>query len=811
MRRLRQAAALAVAALFFSPLALATDVDPVTKVKQTGGDELFVADVYAVTGKNRVGADCTQAGSWTFTGTVAQGVQGTSTSPWYVNLRNASGTEIATASAPLRCDPTGSTIQPVSGTVTANQGTSPWVTSRNWTLSSGTDSVASVESGTWVMRLQDGSGNAVTSQTNGGQRALDVGIDVSGTQIDPRSIRALTSSDVVTANAGSGTFAVSAASLPLPSGAATSANQTTEITSLQILDDVPAAQNGAFVKGETAMGQLDDTSTTAATEDNVAAIRITAQRAEHVNLRNAAGTEIGTSGAPVRTDPTGTTPQPSSQSGTWTTGRTWTLASGTDSVQAVYTDSSPSTGTVSALDTSTTTLVGSNGQMFYIGTPTANSAATFSFSSIETVQIQATLLGTGGTMVVEVSQDGGVLWLRPTVFQISTQLYSNGFTAPFSATLNVAGMNRVRVRATVSWSGTATIAVVESLNTRSIAIGESLPPGTNVVGGVTESGTWTVAQGTAAALAGAWPFKLTDGTNTAPTMDVAARAGFQKLTDGTNTAAVKAASTAPVATDPAIVVAISPNGGQATAANQATEITSLQLIDDVPAGMNAAFSKGAPAMGQLDDTSTTDATEDNVAPVRITSKRAIHMNMRNNGGTEFGTLSTPFVVSPSAGLEVTYSASFSALVPALLATDVVCIKGSGTKTVRVTRIEASGTSTASGAAVNLTLVKRSTADTGGTSSTLTNVPLDSTSAAATAVAVSYTANPTLGTTIGSVRAARLDFVTVGASVVPVVWTFGDRPTSALALIGTAEQACLNMGGVTITGPVVDGSVEWTER
>lgn len=39
--------------------------------------------------------------------------------------------------------------QPVSGTVTANQGTSPWVTSRNWTLSSGTDSIAAVQSGTW--------------------------------------------------------------------------------------------------------------------------------------------------------------------------------------------------------------------------------------------------------------------------------------------------------------------------------------------------------------------------------------------------------------------------------------------------------------------------------------------------------------------------------------------------------------------------------------------------------------------------------------------------------------------------------------
>lgn len=52
-------------------------------------------------------------------------------------------------------------------------------------------------SGKVSVKLDDGSGTAITSQANGGQRALDVGINVAGVQIDPRSIRALTSSDVV--------------------------------------------------------------------------------------------------------------------------------------------------------------------------------------------------------------------------------------------------------------------------------------------------------------------------------------------------------------------------------------------------------------------------------------------------------------------------------------------------------------------------------------------------------------------------------------------------------------------------------------
>lgn len=58
-------------------------------------------------------------------------------------------------------------------------------------------------SGRVTTKLDDGNGNIITSQANGGQRALDVGINVSGTQIDPRQVRALTSSDVVTANQGS--------------------------------------------------------------------------------------------------------------------------------------------------------------------------------------------------------------------------------------------------------------------------------------------------------------------------------------------------------------------------------------------------------------------------------------------------------------------------------------------------------------------------------------------------------------------------------------------------------------------------------
>lgn len=69
-------------------------------------------------------------------------------------------------------------------------------------------------SGRITTKMDDGAGNPVTSQANGGQRALDVGIDVAGVQIDPRQIRTLTATDVVSSHTedGSGNPITSTAS-----------------------------------------------------------------------------------------------------------------------------------------------------------------------------------------------------------------------------------------------------------------------------------------------------------------------------------------------------------------------------------------------------------------------------------------------------------------------------------------------------------------------------------------------------------------------------------------------------------------------
>lgn len=64
-------------------------------------------------------------------------VQMTANRAFFMNLRNASGTEIGTNGNPLRIDPVGTTTQPVSGTVTVNQSTA---SSLNATVVQGTSS-----------------------------------------------------------------------------------------------------------------------------------------------------------------------------------------------------------------------------------------------------------------------------------------------------------------------------------------------------------------------------------------------------------------------------------------------------------------------------------------------------------------------------------------------------------------------------------------------------------------------------------------------------------------------------------------------
>lgn len=138
----------------------------------------------------------------------------------------------------------------------------------------------------------------------------------------------VTSGNALTVDGSAVTQPVSAASLPLPSGAATSANQTNGTQKTQIVDGsgnviastsnnlnvqcancsgsgASAADEASFTAGTSTFApsgcffQTTPTSN-ALTTGQQGEIQCTANRAPFVNLRNASGTEIGTSTTPVQ-------------------------------------------------------------------------------------------------------------------------------------------------------------------------------------------------------------------------------------------------------------------------------------------------------------------------------------------------------------------------------------------------------------------------------------------------------------------------------------------------------------------------------
>lgn len=166
----------------------------------------------------------------------------------------------------------------------------------------------------------------------------------------------------------------------------------------------------------------------------------------------------------------------------------------------------------------------------------------------------------------------------------------------------------------------------------------------------------------------------------------------------------------------------------------------------------------------------------------------------------------------NGGVVPTYSAAKRALALAATPTDAVVIVGSATKTVRIRRIGLSCAAATATQVIPLEILKRSAAGSGGTSTAATVVPNDSGSAAGTAVVNLFTANPTVGTPVGVVRAPVVScalLTTAGANVTLSFSEFNDQP---IVLRGVAESLAINLAGVTLANATtLNVDVEWTEE
>lgn len=162
----------------------------------------------------------------------------------------------------------------------------------------------------------------------------------------------------------------------------------------------------------------------------------------------------------------------------------------------------------------------------------------------------------------------------------------------------------------------------------------------------------------------------------------------------------------------------------------------------------------------------------------------------------------------------TYSSGGTILVVNMAAslTDLVALRGSASKTVRVKKIIAQCGAT-TGATIAVRVQKHSTANTGGTLATTPDVvPFDSGDAAGTALPLVYTANPTVGTatTVGS-RNLVTTALTLGQPGT-VEFDFVKDAEHAIVLRGVAQEVALNFGGTTPgAGAVLSWQIIWTEE
>lgn len=146
-----------------------------------------------------------------------------------------------------------------------------------------------------------------------------------------------------------------------------------------------------------------------------------------------------------------------------------------------------------------------------------------------------------------------------------------------------------------------------------------------------------------------------------------------------------------------------------------------------------------------------------------------------------------------------------------LATDIFTLTGATGKVAKVQHISLTGIQTTA-SIITVCLVKRSTANTGGTSTTLTAIPIDSVNDAASCVVRAYTANPTTGTIIGHIQCDKV-FVPDAATnkgTDASAFLGNESNGTPIAVIRDGEVLAISLEGATIAGNSFACHVRWEE-
>lgn len=587
--------------------------------------------------------------------------------------------------------------QPISGTVTANQGTpgaSPWPIAIDQTGDNNdVDVIASVLP----------TGAATSTKQDTGNTSL--------ASIDTKLTNPLPVSGSISVSNFPATQPISAASLPLPTGAATSVLQTSGNTSLSSIDS---------------------------------------------KLTNPL--PISASSLPL---PTG-----ASTSALQTTGNTSLASIDTKTPalgQAAMAASVPVVIASNQSDVPAKSAQGSSTSAAWTGSTPINTAITISTNGYPTARL--TMLNTtgNGAVTLEGSIDGGSTYNYPINVLIADPALgaqgptTSGIIPMSSLTSNVGisfiancvALTNVRARlSTLPVGGTINIAL------QAVACSaESLVPGTawlnnNQAIPITISGISTVLTVTSSSAA-SLPSQVSQGT----------------------------------------------------AAN-----LNATVVQATPGNLNAT------AVGSLADNGVAIATN-RIGVVPATAAVTYPaLTSGRNAAERLGTDGLLWVAAMPPLKPASYSAAVLGLAAAAAATDIFVISGNATTTTLVTGITISGTQTV-GSAIDIILIKRSAADTGGTSASVTAVPNDSSNSAASTAVLSYTANPgALGAAVGNVRTFKISLpATSATSEAPLFIRFADSGNGQpIVLRGTAQQLAINLNGQTVAGGSFDICANWLE-
>lgn len=412
---------------------------------------------------------------------------------WSLRLQDGSGNLITSTAGALNVNISSGSIT-VTGPIAVTQ-SGTWTTGRTWSLLNTTDSV---NVGNFPAT------QAVTQSTSPWVISGSVGLNTGSNTIG-KVDQGVGGASAWKVDGSAVTQPISAVSLPLPAGAATSALQTSGNTSLSSIDGkLTTTVNGLKVDGSAVTQPISGTVTANAGTGNFTVVQSSGANL-HVNVDNTIPIS-GTITANQGTSPwvvSGTVA--ATQSGSWTTGRTWTLLNTTDSVnvgnfpatQAVTQSTSPwvVSGTVTsnigttgglALDTSV------NGLQVSQGSTTSGQkggitlgAVTTAAPTYTTAQTNPLSLTTAGALRTDSSA---------TTQPVSGTITANQGTSPWVSNVTQFGSSNVVTGTGNSGAGIPRVTVSNDSSITNISGTISLPTGAATEASLAKL---TITQGTA--------------------------------------------------------------------------------------------------------------------------------------------------------------------------------------------------------------------------------------------------------------------------------------------------------------------------